>query len=303
MRLAVLRFLASLLAAAALPASASFHLWSIGEVFSNADGSVQFVEFIALTGGQEFLAGHTLTASGGGVPTRSFTFPTNLPDDSSGRRFLVGTAGFAAAGVVAPDYTVPNGFLSTGGGTINFAGSADVWTYPALPADGRLSLDRNGSQGTNSPRNFTGQTGSYGPSEPPAPVADFNVQGLWWRSPAGSESGWGMNFVQQGTILFVTWFTYGSDGSGMWLVMSDARRTAANKYAGTIYRTTGPAFNAVPFDPALVTLTAVGNGTLTFTDADNGTFEYNVNGVSQSKAITRQIFASPVSVCTIPSTP
>jgi len=103
MRLAVLRFLASLLAVAALPASASFHLWSIGKVFSNADGSVQFVEFIALTGGQQFLAGHNLTASGGGAPARSFTFPADLQDDSSGRRFLVGTAGVTAAGVVAPD--------------------------------------------------------------------------------------------------------------------------------------------------------------------------------------------------------
>ncbi|MBK6981214.1 MAG: hypothetical protein IPH30_06765 [Betaproteobacteria bacterium] len=130
-------------------------------------------------------------------------------------------------------------------------------------------------------------------------AADFNVQGLWWRSPAGSESGWGVNFVQQADILFVTWFTYGADGSGMWLVMSDARRSAPNTYAGAIYRTTGPAFNAVPFSPSAVTVTQVGTGTLAFTDGNNGTFTYNVNGVSQSKPITRQVFANPVSICTL----
>ncbi len=124
------------------------------------------------------------------------------------------------------------------------------------------------------------------------------MQGLWWRSPAGSEAGWGLNLVQQGDILFVTWFTYGADGNGMWLLMSDARLTSANTYAGAIYRTTGPAFNAVPFNPSLVTVTQVGTGTLAFTDADNGTFTYNVNGVSQSKPITRLVYATPVSTCT-----
>jgi hypothetical protein len=35
---------------------------------------------------------------------------------------------------------------------------------------------------------------------------------------------------------------------------------------------------------------AVGTATLTFADGNNGTFAYTVNGVSQTKAITRQVF-------------
>ncbi len=293
MRPAALRLAVFLLAlAAALPARALFHLWAIDEIYSSPDGKVQFIEFRALTGGQQFLAGHTLTASGGSGASRSYTFPADLPGDTAGHRFLVGTTSFAALGVVTPDYVVPDGFLSPGGGAINFAESADIWAHPALPA-GNLSLSRNGSTAVNSPRNFAGATGTV------EAAADFNVQGLWWRSPAGSESGWGINLVQQADILFVTWFTYNADGSGLWLTMSDARRSAPNTYAGAIYRTTGPAFNAVPFNPAQVTVTQVGTGTLTFTDGNNGTFAYNVFGVSQSKAITRQIFANPVSVCTL----
>lgn len=277
---------------ATLPVRADFHLWRIDELYSSADGRVQFIELAALSAGQQFLAGHLLVASGGSSPPRSFTFPADLPGDTAGHRLLVGTASFAALGLVTPDYVVPDGFLAPGGGNVSFAGGADSWTHGALPPDGRLSLNRDGSTGVNSPQNFRFSTGTVVP-------ADVNVQGLWWRSPAGSESGWGLNLVQQGTILFVTWFTYDSDGSGLWLVMSDARRTAANTYAGTIYRTTGPAFSAVPFDSSRVVVTPVGSGTLSFTDADNGTFAYNVNGVSQAKPITRLVFATPVSTCTL----
>jgi hypothetical protein len=285
-------FLAAL--AAALPARAIFHLWAIDEIFSTADGRVQYIELRALTGGQQFLGGHSLTASGGPNPARSYSFSGSLPGDSAGRRALIGTTSFAALGVVTPDYVVPDGFLFPGGGTLDFAEGSDSWTYPALPADGRLSLNRDGTTAVNSPRNFANATGTI----QPAATASVNVQGLWWRSPANSESGWGLNIVHQGDILFVTWFTYGADGSGMWLLMSDARLASANTYAGAIYRTTGPAFNAVPFNASQVTATQVGTGTLAFTDANTGTFTYNVNGISQSKPITRLVYASPVSTCT-----
>jgi hypothetical protein len=52
----------------------------------------------------------------------------------------------------------------------------------------------------------------------------------------------------------------------------------------------------VPFDPAHVTATPVGTGTLTFTGADHGTFAYVVRGVAQTKAITREVFG-PQPVC------
>ena len=278
---------------AALPARATFHLWSIAELFSSADGKVQFIEFEALEGGQQFLSGHNLVSG-----TKTYNFTSNLPGDTSGRRFLVGTTSFAALGVVQPDYVVPDNFLSVSGGTLVFAGGADNWTYPALPANGTLSLLRDGSTAVNSPRNFANATGSVNVA---GSTPDVNVQGLWYASPAESESGWGLNLVQQGTVLFVTWFTYGTDGRDMWLHMSDARRTAANTWSGTLYRTTGPAFNAVPFNPQQVTRTDVGSGTLTFTDGNNGSFSYTVNGISQVKAITRVVYASPVSVCTQPA--
>ena len=122
-----------------------------------------------------------------------------------------------------------------------------------------------------------------------------NYEGLWWAAPAGSESGWGINFAHQGDILFASWFTYDATGKGLWLVMT-APRTAPGVYTGTLYTTTGPAFNAAPFDPALVVPTAVGSATLTFTDANTTSFAYTVNGTAQVKTLTRQVFG-PLPTC------
>jgi uncharacterized repeat protein (TIGR01451 family) len=143
---------------AAAPAHASFHLFAFSEAYSSADGKIQFVELRALTGGQEFLTGHTITASSGGQ-SHVFTFPTNLPGDTAGRTVLIGTASFAALGIVTPDYVVADGFLFTGGGLLDWAGGFDDWAYGALPTDGVHSLNRDGTTGINSPTNFAGVTG------------------------------------------------------------------------------------------------------------------------------------------------
>jgi predicted dienelactone hydrolase len=122
-----------------------------------------------------------------------------------------------------------------------------------------------------------------------------NFTGLWWNAPAGSEAGWGISFAHQGDVIFAAWFSYDLDGKARWLVMT-APNTGGSTFAGTLFEVTGPSFDAVPFDPAQVTRTPVGTGTLAFTDADNGTFAYTVNGVSQTKAITREVFG-PLPSC------
>ena len=131
--------------------------------------------------------------------------------------------------------------------------------------------------------------------------AMHSYAGLWWNAPAGSESGWGINFAHQADVIFATWFTYDATGKALWLTMT-ANSTAENTYAGTLFQTRGPAFSAVPFSPAAVSATAVGSATLTFSDANNASFAYVVNGISQTKAITRQVFAAPPT-CTFGALP
>jgi len=124
----------------------------------------------------------------------------------------------------------------------------------------------------------------------------YNYQDLWWAAPAGAEAGWGVNLTHQGDTIFATWFTYDLDGSPLWLSVT-AFKTDTATYGGTLYRTTGPPFSAVPFLPAGIAATSVGTATFAFTDGNTGTFAYTVGDVSQTKSITREIFAAPGTVC------
>lgn len=121
-----------------------------------------------------------------------------------------------------------------------------------------------------------------------------NFHGLWWNA---GESGWGLYVAHQGDVIFALWFTYDSAGKATWLAMA-ASKTAQNSYAGTVYRTTGPAYNAARFNPSDVTESPAGTGTLVF-DGDYGVFKYAADGfgVTQTKQITRQIFATPRVTC------
>ena len=123
-----------------------------------------------------------------------------------------------------------------------------------------------------------------------------SYEGLWLKA---SEAGWGINITHQGTILFATWFTYDTDGSGMWLVMSNGAQTSPGNYSGTLYRTVGPPFSATSFTSIAfpANYTTVGTLSFSFADANTGTMSYTVNGVSQTKAIARYIYATGGTTC------
>ncbi len=126
----------------------------------------------------------------------------------------------------------------------------------------------------------------------------FNVQGLWWAA-GGSESGWGINFAHQGDQVFGTWYTYDTTGKAWWLSML-ANRSAGNTYSGNINADTGPPFNDFVGSGKP---SQVGTGTLTFTDANNGSFNYTVNGTTQNKVISRyDLGTGPQPTCTYSAT-
>jgi hypothetical protein len=125
--------------------------------------------------------------------------------------------------------------------------------------------------------------------------ANANYQDLWFNP---SEPGWGVNLTHQGDTIFATWFTYDSNRSGMWLVMSNGVRNASGAYQGTLYRTTGTPFNLIAGSVAAnFPLPEVGTLSLRFIDGQNADMSYTVNGISGTKRISRQLFASPHSSC------
>ncbi|MGE5615392.1 MAG: hypothetical protein ACM3X5_00610, partial [Bacillota bacterium] len=123
-------------------------------------------------------------------------------------------------------------------------------------------------------------------------VVDTNYTDLWWN-PA--ESGWGVNLNHQDNILFATLFTYDTDGSQMWLVMSNGAKQPDGSFSGPLYRVTGPAFNASHW--GAVSLTQVGTMSVSFSGTSSGALTYSVNGTNVTKNIVRQAFATTTTPC------
>jgi hypothetical protein len=188
-----------------LSAEAFFHLWKFTELFSNADGSVQFMEFHSPAAGENFATGSTIRSMSTG---KVFTFDRDLTGSTANKNLLVATAGFGSlAGGVTPDYTLPANFFNPAGDTVrlcftncNGGNLFDTRTFTSVPTDGVMSrVYPSNTLATNSPRNFAGTTGSVNLAAP-SPTGDYNGNGrvdaadyAVWRntqnqpaSPAGS---------------------------------------------------------------------------------------------------------------------
>lgn len=157
-------------------AQAAFHLFRLEQLYSNADGSVQFVVLQnGSSNGENLWGGNTLRATPTGGAQRIFIFETDLPSASTAnKKVLVATPGFSALGIVTPDYVMPANFLPTGGGTVNYAGVSQM-TYAALPTDGVNALLSSGAVVPNVATNFFGQSASVvpGTSIPIATAIEF----------------------------------------------------------------------------------------------------------------------------------
>jgi hypothetical protein len=69
----------------AFPAGAEFHTFAIEEIFSNTDGTIQYVVLHESLGfnGENFLAGHAFTATNG-MTTNTYIFNRDLPGGEMG---------------------------------------------------------------------------------------------------------------------------------------------------------------------------------------------------------------------------
>lgn len=115
-----------------------------------------------------------------------------------------------------------------------------------------------------------------------------NYQDLWWAGPA--ENGWGMSIVQHRDVLFSVIYAYDDQGEPRWYVMPgggwNADKTA---YSGPLYAPRGSPYSS--YDAGAFTAGApVGNATLTFASTTDATLDFDINGHSGRKAITRQQF-------------
>ncbi|MEK6675477.1 MAG: putative metal-binding motif-containing protein [Planctomycetota bacterium] len=153
------------------PTMAGSHLWRINEIFSNADGTVQFIELKECCGAtaETALAGKPLISVATG---HTFTFPSNIPGNTANKHLLIATPAFAALpGAPTPNFffsQVP--FFAVNGDTIDWAPllNYDEFTFGVgiLPTDGINSIRvTNYVTDTfvtepNTPTNYLGQSGS-----------------------------------------------------------------------------------------------------------------------------------------------
>lgn len=154
---------ACVLLLAAASAQAAFHLFRIEQLYTNADGSVQFVVLRnGATNGENLWSGQLLRATSAQGGQAILEFDRDLPSNTANRRVLVATPGFAALGLVTPDFTMPAHFLPIAGGTLNYAGAHQI-TFGPLPVDGTNALLATGAIVPNVATNFFGATGSVVP--------------------------------------------------------------------------------------------------------------------------------------------
>jgi hypothetical protein len=114
------------------------------------------------------------------------------------------------------------------------------------------------------------------------------MAGLWWNP---TESGWGVTVTQQTNIIFVTMFTYDSAGMPAWYVASNCK-VSGDGCTGELYEVTGGSPLTEPWSGDNLSVPAVGNITLSFSDVNNGSMTFTINGESGSKTIERQVWAT-----------
>jgi Repeat of unknown function (DUF5648) len=179
---------APLLALFAATATAEFHTFQIEEMYSNADGTVQYVVLHESRGmnGESHLTGVPLISTPSSGVANTFIFLKDLPGGSgmcgyytctpsptANKRVLIVTAGLLALGQINADYVIPNGFLATNGGTLNY-GDVDSITYAALPTDGVNALYRDGTTHQNLATNFAGASATVVPGPPTVTVVEYH---------------------------------------------------------------------------------------------------------------------------------
>jgi hypothetical protein len=175
-------------------AAAFFHLWRFTEFFSNADGSVQFIELHSSGSGETQAIGAEIRSASTG---KVLALTQNLSGSTFDKSLLLATPGFhTLMGAVPPDFPLtplPTNFFNPAGDTITLFhhGVIDTKTFTSVPTDGLMSrVYPSNTLATNSPTNFAGQAGSVDLALLPG---DYNDNGtvdaadyVLWRDNVGA---------------------------------------------------------------------------------------------------------------------
>ncbi len=111
---------------------------------------------------------------------------------------------------------------------------------------------------------------------------------IWWAGNA--ENGWGVAIAQQGAVLAGSWYTYNQLNQPVWYLINGGTWTSPNVFEAPLTRATGSPLIGTNYNPGALVSTNAGTVRFTFSDASNAAMTYTVDGVTQTKPISRLQF-------------
>ncbi len=186
-------------------------------------------------------------------------------------------------------FTICNGAIynSTGAwfGNYNAAAFAQnqVGTLTFTFSDTNTGTMQYTVNGVSGQKNITRL--SFGSGTPPT-TTDYTD--VWWAGQ--SQNGWGIAMAQQQAVLAASWYTYDAQGKATWFLMNGGTWTSASTFTGQVLRATGSPLIGTTYNAAAFNPVTAGPITLVFSDANNATMTYTVDGVTQTKNISRLAF-------------
>jgi hypothetical protein len=162
-----------------ITAIASFHLWTIAEIFSSEDGTVQFIELVSSGPFETSTSPAEIRTDSGKV----YEFPSpNISGSTLNKRLLIATDNFESIpGAVTPNFStspaLPANFFDPATDRIRLFhpthGEFHSRTFTNVPTDNVFSRVFAPTQAdvANSPQNFAGEVGSIN-------RGDYNSDGI-----------------------------------------------------------------------------------------------------------------------------
>jgi hypothetical protein len=209
----------------------------------------------------------------GGVATNaSLNNPIGIASDANGNLYIADTSNVRIRKVAAD-----TGIITTvaGNGVYGFSGNGGAATSASLNWPAGVALDASGDLYIAD--TFNGRIRKVSTSTQ-------LYQGAWWAGAA--ENGWGISVIQHGDTLVSGWYYYDASGRATWTIMPGCTwNIVFTRCSGTLYNATGSWFGN--YNAAALAQNAMGTLAFTFTDANNGSMSYVVNGVSGQKTLSR----------------
>jgi hypothetical protein len=122
---------------------------------------------------------------------------------------------------------------------------------------------------------------------PPAYATSYStdVSDLSW---VPTESGWGMQLVQEGSTVYATLFVYGPTDQPTWAGATlQSHGQGSYIWSGSLYVFKGPWFGGT-FGPSMVSGQAAGSMTFQLNTVSMGSLTYSINGTEVTKQVTRE---------------